>query len=93
VQLDSQPAWLRVGESRVCGGLAPGAHGWSGLSWIGPATAPRAAVGFLTNNAPHALHRSAVGFPISMAARGSDRARHLQHDRDIMMFVVFIVSE
>ena len=36
VQLDSQPAWLRVGESRVCGGLAPGAHGWSGLSWIGP---------------------------------------------------------
>jgi len=67
----------------------------AGLGSVGsaPATAPRAAVGFLTNNAPHALHSSAVGFPISMAARGSDRARHLQHDRDIMMFVVFIVSE
>jgi len=34
--------------------------------------APRAVVGFPTNNAPHVLHSSAVGFPTSTAARGSE---------------------
>ena len=34
--------------------------------------APRAAVGFPTNSAPHDLRGSAVGFPTSTAARGSE---------------------
>jgi len=34
--------------------------------------APRAVVGFPTNNAAHVLHGSAVGFPTSTAARGSE---------------------
>ena len=44
--------------------------GWGSVG-SAPATALRAAVGFLTNNAPHNLHSSAVGSPTSTAARGS----------------------
>jgi len=40
-------------------------------SWCLALCAPRAAVGFPTNNAPHVLHCSAVGFPTSTAAAGT----------------------
>jgi len=62
-------AWERA---VFTGGMLPVHTAGRGSVASAPATAPRATVGFPTNNAPHVLHSSAVGFPTSTAARGSE---------------------